>query len=197
LSLQTATVGGFGIGIPFLCNGANLCYSKSVFKELNGFKGNDTIASGDDLFLMEKMTENYPSDIHYLKTHEVVVYTKPEPSITSLFNQRVRWASKTSAYANLFSKVLAFLVFSMNASIVASFVLAVFGFLTWQFLLVLFLIKFCTDFFFILRSSSFFKQNSSLIYYPLNSMIYPFFVLIIGVYSTFFKYKWKGRVFNK
>jgi hypothetical protein len=38
----------------FMCNGANLAYKKSLFQELNGFQGNDTIASGDDVFLLQK-----------------------------------------------------------------------------------------------------------------------------------------------
>ena len=37
-----------------LCNGANLAYKKSIFRELNGFEGNSHISSGDDIFLMEK-----------------------------------------------------------------------------------------------------------------------------------------------
>jgi hypothetical protein len=28
--------------------------TKSLFQELNGFQGNDTIASGDDVFLLQK-----------------------------------------------------------------------------------------------------------------------------------------------
>ena len=51
LSLQGATIGSFGIEKPFMCNGANFAYSKHFFKELNGFQGNETIASGDDVFL--------------------------------------------------------------------------------------------------------------------------------------------------
>ena len=35
LSLQSATIAGFGIGKPFLCNGANLTYKK---KSLNCLK---------------------------------------------------------------------------------------------------------------------------------------------------------------
>jgi hypothetical protein len=54
LSLQGATIGSFGIGKGFMCNGANLAYKKSLFQELNGFQGNDTIASGDDVFLLQK-----------------------------------------------------------------------------------------------------------------------------------------------
>ncbi|WP_304142689.1 glycosyltransferase [Mesoflavibacter zeaxanthinifaciens] len=54
LSLTGSTIAGFGIGKPFLCNGANLAYKASFFNSMNGFEGNDTIASGDDIFLMEK-----------------------------------------------------------------------------------------------------------------------------------------------
>jgi hypothetical protein len=41
----------FGIGKGFMCNGANLAYMKLLFEELNGFNGNDKIASGDDVFI--------------------------------------------------------------------------------------------------------------------------------------------------
>jgi glycosyltransferase involved in cell wall biosynthesis len=38
-----------------MCNGANLAYTKKAFNAVNGFKGIDTIASGDDMLLMHKM----------------------------------------------------------------------------------------------------------------------------------------------
>ncbi|MCB0375419.1 MAG: glycosyltransferase, partial [Sinomicrobium sp.] len=60
LSLQGATIGAFGMHRPFLCNGANLCYRKKVFYEVNGYAGNTDIASGDDIFLMEKILKKYP-----------------------------------------------------------------------------------------------------------------------------------------
>ena len=65
MSLQGSTVGGFGIGHPFLCNGANLAYKKHHFIQLNGFKGNDTIASGDDIFLFEKFIHAFPRQVHF------------------------------------------------------------------------------------------------------------------------------------
>jgi cellulose synthase/poly-beta-1,6-N-acetylglucosamine synthase-like glycosyltransferase len=197
LSLQTATVGGFGIGNPFLCNGANLCYSKTVFKELNGFEGNTNIASGDDLFFMEKVAKHYPQDLHFLKSKKAIVYTSPEATLKALFYQRVRWASKTSAYNNLFSKTLALIVLLMNASLVVCFVFSILGLQSWSFLSFLFMIKFCIDFVFIFRSSNFYNQNLSLLHYPLNSLMYPFFVVAVSCYSMFFNYKWKGRSFKK
>src|SRR5690606_1799737 len=44
LSLQGATIGGFGIGHAFMCNGANFAYAKNVFTDLGGFAGNDNNA---------------------------------------------------------------------------------------------------------------------------------------------------------
>ena len=71
LSLQGATIGGFGIRKPFLCNAANLAYKKSFFKTLNGFEGNSNIASGDDIFILEKAQKVSPESIHYLKSEKV------------------------------------------------------------------------------------------------------------------------------
>ena len=197
LSLQTATVSGFGISNPFLCNGANLCYDKSTFNDLNGFEGNDDIASGDDVFFMAKVFNNSPKDIHYIKSRSAIVYTRPQSTLPSLFNQRVRWASKASAYNNTFSKILAFIVLLMNASLVLCTVLALLGLFSWQFLSILFVMKFSIDILFISRSSCFFKQNITLISFPLNSFIYPFFVVLVSFYSIFFSYKWKGRQFKR
>ena len=59
LSLQAATIGAFGIKKPFLCNGANFAYKKDIFNQLNGFVGNTDIASGDDIFLLEKINKKF------------------------------------------------------------------------------------------------------------------------------------------
>jgi hypothetical protein len=38
----------------FYVQRCQLGLQKSLFQELNGFQGNDTIASGDDVFLLQK-----------------------------------------------------------------------------------------------------------------------------------------------
>ena len=66
LSLQGATIGGFGIKKPFMCNGANFAYRKSEFISVNGFEGNNTISSGDDIFILEKILSRDVNKVHYL-----------------------------------------------------------------------------------------------------------------------------------
>ena len=196
LSLQTTTAGGFGINMPFMCNGANLCYSKAVFNEVNGFNGNNNIISGDDLFMLEKVVIKYPKDVYFLKTLQAVVYTKPESTINSLYNQRIRWASKTSFYSSFISRIVALVVLLMNTSLVLYLVLATMGYLKWDILYGIFLVKFSFDFLFILKSALFFNQTKTLIYFPVSSLIYPLFIFIISLSSIFFNYRWKGRSFK-
>ncbi|MBC8343602.1 MAG: glycosyltransferase, partial [Bacteroidetes bacterium] len=47
-------------GKPTMCNGANMAFRRDVFLEVNGYAGNEHIASGDDEFLMHKMAAKYP-----------------------------------------------------------------------------------------------------------------------------------------
>ena len=66
LSLQGTTIGSFGIDEPFMCNGANFAYKKSFFNELKGFAGNDNLASGDDVFLLQKAVDKHQNLVHYI-----------------------------------------------------------------------------------------------------------------------------------
>ena len=78
-----------------MCNGANLAYTKTLFKAINGFEGNTNIASGDDVFLLEKAIKRNKNTVHYLKNTDATVFTKPVKNYSALISQRKRWASKT------------------------------------------------------------------------------------------------------
>jgi poly-beta-1,6-N-acetyl-D-glucosamine synthase len=193
LSLQGATIAGFGINNPFLCNGANLAYKKDIFLKLNGFEGNTSIASGDDIFLLEKAISTFPKKVHYLKSEASIVTTKPQFSVTELIQQRVRWASKTTAYNNSFGKMVGLLVLLMNAIIIVSFILSTIGVFNWLYFVYIFSAKFIIDFILVYKAAYFFKQTKYLIMFPLSSFVYPLFSVFVAVYSQFFGYKWKER----
>src|SRR6187431_2167044 len=88
--------------------------NNSFFQELKGFEGNSAIASGDDVFLLQKARSLYSEKAAYLKSKNTIVTTKPTNEWKSLFYQRVRWASKTTSYQSIFGKRLGLLVFMMN-----------------------------------------------------------------------------------
>ena len=195
LSLQGATIGSFGINQPFMCNGANFAYSKHFFKELNGFQGNETIASGDDVFLLQKAISVTPKKVGFLLDKESIVATKPVATWNELFQQRVRWASKSTGYSSVYGKLLALVVFGGNLVWIISFLLWLTNVLDQNIFMLFVALKFLIDFILIYKTASFFE--SKLQYVLASSLLYPFFSVSVAVYSLFGKYNWKGRNFKK
>ena len=202
MALQGATIGSFGLGLGFMCNGANFAYKKSLFIKLDGFSGNNNNASGDDVFLLQKAVAAFPEQVHYLKSSNNIVLTKPLDNWKSLFFQRVRWASKTKSYQSVFGKDLAVIVFAGNLCWVLGFGFWVLGFggctlahpFTVTHLLVLFIVKFTIDTI-LLYKTALFLGKKSLVFVPISSLIYPLFSVSVALYSLFGKYKWKGRTY--
>jgi cellulose synthase/poly-beta-1,6-N-acetylglucosamine synthase-like glycosyltransferase len=196
LSLQGTTIGSFGIGKPFMCNGANFAYTKKLFQELDGFNGNNNIASGDDVFLLQKAVAKVPEKVHYLKNTETIVKTKPENDLFQLYMQRVRWASKTSGYQSSYAKFLAIIVLLMNLSLVCGLWFVVYGCYNWKILLIPFLIKYLVDYYLLYKANTYLLKGKWLL--PLaSSLLYPFYSSLVGIYSLFGSFSWKGRTFRK
>jgi cellulose synthase/poly-beta-1,6-N-acetylglucosamine synthase-like glycosyltransferase len=194
-SLQGATIGSFGLNKAFICNGANFAYTKSLFEKLNGFEGNDKIASGDDVFLLQKAANLFPDEVHYLKSEETIVITKPTKNWKSLFYQRVRWAAKTSSYQSNFGKVLGLIVFFGNLSFVMGFVFFIFGIWSLQLLALYAILKFAVDFV-LLYITNQFLTKTRIKHLILSSLFYPFFSSAVALYSLFGSYEWKDRRFK-
>ena len=193
-SLQGATIGSFGVNKGFMCNGANLAYTKTLFSTLNGFNGNEQIASGDDVFLLQKAIAQFPEKVHYLKSKETIVTTKPLNDWKSLFYQRVRWASKTSSYQSNFGKFLGLVVFTGNLVLVMCFGLYFAGFVSYKSLLFLFVTKLIIDSILLYQTNDFLTKRR-IRYLLLSSFFYPFFSVSVALYSLLGKYEWKGRRF--
>ena len=85
---------------------------------LNAFEGNENVASGDDVFLMQKINKKYPNSIVFLKNKDAVAYTDSPASFSEFVNQRIRWTSKSSRHADkgvVFTLFLNYLFYNVNA----------------------------------------------------------------------------------
>ena len=196
MSLQGVTIGSFGIGKPFICNGANFAYTKKIFSEIGGFGGISNKASGDDVFLLQKAVNANKEKVHYLKNNDVIVKTKPENDLYKLFMQRVRWAGKSTSYKSGYAKFLAVVVLLMNTSLVYGLLFMVYGCFDWRILLIVFLTKYLVDYILLYKSNAYLRKGKFFV--PIaSSVIYPFFSSLVGIYSLFGSFKWKGRIFKK
>jgi cellulose synthase/poly-beta-1,6-N-acetylglucosamine synthase-like glycosyltransferase len=197
ISLIGSTIGSFGIKKPIMCNGANLCYKKTAFISVNGFDGNNLIASGDDIFLLEKMVKKFSNQVLFLKSKDAIVLTNSETTWKSYINQQLRWASKSTSYNDNFSKFVGFIVMAINLIVPILFIKAIFNAEFWHSFLAIFTLKSMVDFMLIKKTSTFLKSNNSLKYYLIVALLYPLFITYIAFFSLFKSYTWKGRTFKK
>jgi cellulose synthase/poly-beta-1,6-N-acetylglucosamine synthase-like glycosyltransferase len=110
-----------------MCNGANFAYEKNAWFDVGGFKGIDSIASGDDMLLMHKIYKLYPDRVLFLKSREAIVHTQPMHTWKGFFNQRIRWASKADQYDDKRILPVLILVYFFNLLLLLLPVIAAFN----------------------------------------------------------------------
>lgn len=192
MALQAATAATVSKGFHSMCNGANLAYNKAAFFEVDGFKGIDNIASGDDMLLMNKIKNKFPQSIGYLFSREAIVTTQPMHSWSSFFNQRIRWASKADKYddKSLLPVLLGVYLFNLHL-----FTLFFAGMFCLKFLwlcLILVLIKTLLEWILMYKASIFFGRIS-FVQFTLLQPLHIIYMVIAGWLGKFGNYRWKGR----
>lgn len=180
------------IGQPFMCNGANLAFRKEAFHKVNGYEGNEHIASGDDEFLLEKINNQLKGEIRYMKDSDAVVATNGARDINAFFNQRKRWSSKWNRNLSIYKVFIALLVLLTALSTIIGVT-----HLILQFNVTLLLalgIKIFLEGVFISSILHHLNSSFNIFYYLLVQLVYPFYVLIFGAVANFGQYRWKGRI---
>ncbi len=176
-----------------MCNGANLAYKRKVFYEVAGFRGIDNIASGDDMLLMHKIWQKYPTRIAYLKSKSVIVTTEIAPTWKAFVSQRIRWASKASSYDDKRIFAVLLLVYLFNFSFLV-LLIATFFKLSYLYVLIAFwILKTGVEFSFVSSVSTFFSLQQLMRYFFLFQPIHIAYTIVAGFFGSFGKYEWKGR----
>jgi cellulose synthase/poly-beta-1,6-N-acetylglucosamine synthase-like glycosyltransferase len=193
----TMALTGYGIFSKkfYLCNGANMSFLRQAFIESGGYGDNHHIASGDDVFLIKKLSAIPGKEIAFLQTKEAMVLTKTEDTWTSLLQQRKRWATKTKAYANKNIIMIQSLAFGLSFFTIAFFLPALF--LSKTFLiqvLIIIIVKYSIDFIFLTKLSQHFNAKDAIKNFPISFILYQFYIIIMGVYALIpGKTTWKER----
>jgi cellulose synthase/poly-beta-1,6-N-acetylglucosamine synthase-like glycosyltransferase len=169
---------------PNMCNGANIAYTREVFEEIDGFAGNEHLASGDDEFLMHKIAKIYPSRVVFNSDQNAIVSTKSQPTLQQFYLQRKRWASKWKHYQDWKVSALAIFIFTVNLGVI------------WNIFnqdYINLALKFSAEFVFLALIISFLGHKSKILFIPIIQIIYPFYVVFFGLIAQGKGYEWKGR----
>lgn len=188
---------GAGIHSQFMrmCNGANLAYPKAIFEKVNGFEGVDHLASGDDMFLMQKVAKRYPNDVYFLKNSAATVKTKAKPDWNSFLQQRIRWGTKSSSYQEIQVTAVLALVFFLCCNLFLSLLLTliwdvrIFGLFLFQLSL-----KIVADFFLLRTAARYFGRTDLMHSFWSAQWYHILYIVVVGTLSNLRKtYIWKGR----
>lgn len=196
MALTGITAGYSGIQKPFMCNGANLAFKKNVFEIVSGYNSHMNVSSGEDVFLMEEIKKIKPASVHYALLRELIVKTKPLHTLKSLFNQRVRWASKAKYNSNNLNLFSAFLILATNLLFLALFVAILKKSVIIPYLSIFVLAKFVFDFLLLFLASDFLGRKKNIWWLIPFECMYWIYALLVGTASVFYKPYWKGKKIN-
>ncbi|PTB96396.1 hypothetical protein C9994_07605 [Marivirga lumbricoides] len=180
-------------GNATMANGANLAFRRNTFILLQPFEDNLHIPTGDDIFLLQKISSKYPQGVYFQKSAVVVTGA---PSLREFVNQRIRWASKWKAASERKSKIPAIAVWSFHLLYLIALG-TLFQAPQNVFLLLAVMAKAVAEYIFIhsiLRDQ---QQKTGFLPFCFLQFFYSIYVVLFGLLANFATYQWKGRNYGK
>jgi poly-beta-1,6-N-acetyl-D-glucosamine synthase len=193
LCMQGVTAASLKYRFNSTCNGANLAYTKKAFETVGGFAGIDHIASGDDMLLLHKIEQAYPTGVHYLKNKNAIVSTYGMENIFSFFQQRIRWASKAKHYTDKRVSTVLGLVWVYNLLMLVQLVLLYKSAFSLSAGIIYFAIKIIAEQLLLNRVASFFGHQHLRWWHIILQPAHIAYIVSAGLLGLVKKYEWKGR----
>ena len=200
-SLEFLSLIGSGAGAilnnnAIFCNAANLAYRRQTFMELNHHQM-QSIASGDDVFLLHAIKRNYPNSIVFAKEKAAIVKTKLLNTFSAFINQRKRWTAKSIVYKDFFTIYTSYIVLLTNFLYLILLFSSVFDNNLFSYFIYFHLAKFIIDIIFFYPILCFFKRKDLLKWIFIFEFLYSIYIVLIVILSFTSKFNWKGRSYTK
>ncbi|MFH1159685.1 MAG: glycosyltransferase [bacterium] len=188
------TAGYANLGLPVMCNGANLAYEKEVFNQVQGFDGNEQYVSGDDQFLLWKVKKTYGKGaVHFLWNRDAVVTVAASSGLMGFLSQRLRWVSKTRGYKDPLVLFTGAVTYLFQAGIFTGFVLGIFNPFFFYLALAFFFFKTLVDFPTVFLMAGFFRKQNLWMWYIPAQVFQIIYVPLTGIFAFLIPVRWKGR----
>lgn len=174
--MMAVTGGGITSGHLYLANGANMCFERQAFWDVGGYEDNLHIASGDDMFLIEKLAQRHPPGaIRFLKSRRAVVYTRARAGVRAFFRQRLRWGGKNRMLRRPQIKALAALIWGLSWWILLSLGTP-WGWAVWA-------VKALADYRLLRSATRFFDRTGLMKLFVPGAVFHILYIAIVGLFS--------------
>jgi len=188
------TAGYANLGLPIMCNGANLVYEKEIFHHVNGFTGFEHYSSGDDQFLLWKVKKAFKKGtIRFLRNPDAIVTVPASQGLIGFLRQRIRWISKTRGYKDPMVLLTGAFTYLFQAGIFTGGIIGLFTPLFLYLALMFFLFKMLVDFPVVLVMAGFFRKQNLWTWYIPAQLFQILYVPLTGMVAFLIPVRWKGR----
>jgi len=198
IAMIGVTAGSIGQKKPVMASGANMFFVKQTFYEVGGYEDNNDVASGDDVFLMQKIFIQDQKTIGFVKNKQAISKTAAPKSFREFLNQRIRWTSKSARMID--PKVKAVLTFNYLFYLSCFLNLFVLPLVDISFLFIgilMLALKMVIDTLFFSNMLAFFDRKDLFNYMLPIQLMHITYVSLLGVLAIFGNYTWKGRRINR
>ena len=180
---------------PLMCSAANLAFRKSAFEAVNGYEGNKNYLSGDDEFLLKKIADRFGKDscVADFSSHNLVL-TQAENAWRDFFNQRARWASKWNLHNSVLHAFQAVIPFVIQLFWIASWGLLGLGWEGVVCFLSIWTVKILAERLALGKVLRSFEIPVPWFHYVMTSLVHPWYILAVGIWSFSPRIRWKGRL---
>ncbi len=173
----------------FLCNGANLAFTKKIFEKTGGYKSHIGLNSGDDVLFLEEVKKVEPESVAYLKNTKASIVTYPLPTLSKLFKQKLRWASKFDKNPNQINAFLGVIVCLVHLFSLIYLIKPIFTHHIPLFGIIFVFWRVFIDFLLLFLASRYFNKPVKWGWFLPLSVVYSFYVIITAALSLVIKPK--------
>lgn len=177
-----------GFTNSIVASGANLLFRRSSFEAYDSYESHADLASGDDQFLLQDFKEN-GAEVEVCVSPNLIVTTNPPADWKQFLKQRLRWISKSNRVGDSLANGMAVVGVLYHLG----FFLLLFTLNSWFDFKLLLAVKISMDFFLFIPYLLKIKRGIALVVWPLFSIVYPIYMLVIFVLLLFYEPDWKGR----
>lgn len=171
----------------FLCNGANLAFTKKIFEKVGGYKSHLDTNSGDDVLFLEDVKKINPETVAYLKNPNAAVITYPLKTFRKLLQQKVRWASKFDKNPNQINAFLGIIVCLVHIFSLFYLIKPIFAHHIPLFGIIFICLRVLIDFLLLFLASSYYNKPLKWLWFLPLSVFYSLYVILTTLLSLVIK----------
>lgn len=183
--------------IPLLINGANMCFQRGLYLDLQSDPLGQEGASGDDTWFLQKVFNRYPYEVYFLKSDEAIVETQACDSVKELLNQRKRWSAKNGSVKAPGLKLILSYNYVFYCLLLFNLIMGIYSYDFAALALLMLIFKVPVELFFYLAIRRFFKLPLVVFHYLLALPFQIVYMVVVYPLAKWQGFQWKKRHFSE